>query len=72
MKTKRKYEPTPEEIAKRTARLRAGWSDKTRRLRGGSKEKRDSDYVPTVGRFCKTPVGGFVIEMVEGMSVEVE
>lgn len=71
-KNKPKYEPTPERIAAETAKIRAGWEDRTRRIRGGSKDKKDKDYVPLVGRFCKTPGGGFVMEMVEGLSIEVE
>ena len=66
------YEPTPEEIALETAKIKAGWKDKTRRTRGGSREKKDKDYVPMVGRFCHGVGGGGVMEMVEGLSTEVE
>ena len=65
-----KYEPTPEEIAEGTAKFRADWNDKTRRKRRGSKDKKDVDYVPVVGRFCKTLNGTYGLEMVEGMGVE--
>lgn len=66
------YEPTPEEIAAGTAKIRAGWKDGREPGRRGPKEKRNKDYVPKVCRFYGRRNGSVGIEIVDGLSMEVE
>lgn len=69
------YEPTPKQIIAETAKIRRGWKDgleQTRTRKGPKSVKKIKDYVPRVCRFYGCRDGSVGMEMVEGLSVEVE